>query len=151
MGAINYYTSDYITIGYNCNNIDYEDDFWDIDITVSYEMVKNLLDKYRFYYYRVEIRPGYYEGFSIDIENNFGYCYNDYLDKRDAQKEITQIKNFLRECITEYGLTVVYPGWCTSYLTESESLKELDEAIKDMRITAYNIPTWYTLKLANEV
>ena len=28
MGAINYKTSDFITLGYNTNNIDYDDDFY---------------------------------------------------------------------------------------------------------------------------
>ena len=32
MGTINYKTSNYITLGYNCNNIDYEDEFFQDDI-----------------------------------------------------------------------------------------------------------------------
>ena len=28
MGAINYFTSNYITLGYNCDDIDYNDQFY---------------------------------------------------------------------------------------------------------------------------
>ena len=40
MGAINYGTSDYITIGYNLNSVDYEDEFYDDIITDYYDQVK---------------------------------------------------------------------------------------------------------------
>lgn len=154
MGAINYGTSDYITIGYNCN-LDYDEAdfnspeemencrFWDMD--ESREEIETILQKYDFYYYHVVIKPGYYEGFYIDIENNFGYCYDDYTDKKEAQKEITQIKLFLLECVNA-GLCEVFPGWCTSYKDYKTSVQAIKEAIKEIREDARTIPTYYTLK-----
>lgn len=93
MGTINYGRSDYITLGYNCNNIDYEEYEYSGEIIAElYETIEYILKDYRFYYFHVAIKPGYYEGFYIDIEHNFSYCYDDYREKIDAQKEITLIK-----------------------------------------------------------
>ena len=102
MGTINYKTSDFITIGYNCNYIDYEDEFYNDIVEDYYNQVKWTLDKENFYYLHVTLEPGYYEGFSINIENNFGICYDDYLDKREAQKEITRLRAFLATCINDF-------------------------------------------------
>ena len=149
MGTINYFTSDYITIGYDLS-YDYENDFETyeeaqeqlyFDIEETHEIIADLLKKYDFYHYHVVIKPGYYEGFSIDIENNFSICFDNYQDKKEVQKEITQIKDFLLKCL-DYGLCVVYPGWCTSYLNKSDSIKGVKEAIIDMRLEAKTIPTW---------
>ena len=58
MGTINYKTSDYITIGYNCDFIDYDDEFWNDIVTDYYEQVKYRLEQLYFYYWRVKIEPG---------------------------------------------------------------------------------------------
>lgn len=148
MGTINYKTSDYITIGYNCDWDSGDFESWEemenekvFDIENTFSEVNHILEKYNFYYYQVKLDPGYYEGFSIDIECNFGIAWDSWEDKREAQKEITQIKAFLTECI-ENGLCVVHPGWCTAYLNYSDSLQELKEAIAEMRLEAKTIPTW---------
>ena len=145
MGTINYKTSDYITIGYNLNNIDYEDEFYNDIICDYYDQVKYTLEKQRFYYFNVKLEPGYYEGFSIDIEFNYKYCFDGWTDKRDAQKEITQIKKFLLECINDFECCAVWPGWCTTYRDYNETLKELDAAVREMRETVKITPTWATL------
>ena len=68
MGTINYKTSDYITIGYNCNNIDYDENEWYTDeIQYQFDELAKRRAAYNFYYFHVSIEPGYYEGFSIDI------------------------------------------------------------------------------------
>lgn len=144
MGTINYKTSEYITIGYNCNNIDYDDEFYNDIINDYYDQTCYTLKKYNFYYFDVTIEPGYYEGFSIDIECNTNY-FDCYDDKKEAQKEITQIKQFLIECINDYECTAVYPGWCTGYADYKTALKEVDAAIREMRATVKNTPTWYSL------
>ena len=151
MGTINYKTSDYITIGYNCNNIDYEDDFYSDIISDYYEQVCYTLKKYHFYYFHVNIEPGYYEGFSINIECNYSYCFDSYEDKKEAQKEITQIKQFLLECINDYECTAVYPGWCTGYADYKTTLKELSDAVREMRETVKNTPTWYSLPRSEKI
>lgn len=149
MGTINYYTSDYVTLGYDLS-YDFSEDFETyeeaqeelfFDIECMHDNINYLLKKYDFYYYHVVVKPGYYEGFSIDIENNFPLCYNDYFEKREAQKEITLIKKFLFECL-DYGLCVVHPGWCTSYLDRNASIKAVKEAVLYMRDEAKNILTW---------
>ena len=142
MGTINYKTSDFITIGYNCNFIDYEDECYIDIIEDYYNQVKWALDKENFYYFHIALEPGYYEGFSINIENNFGICYDDYLDKKEAQKEITRIRTFLTTCINDFECCVVYPGWCTTYEDYENSWKKINDAIKEMRQTVKNTPTW---------
>ena len=139
MGAINYFTSDYITLGVNCNDIETDDDYYFINDL--YDAIESTINGENFYYFNVKLRPGYYEGFSIDIEFNFSYCFNCWRDKIDANKEITRIKNFLINCIGE-GLCAVSPGWCTAYYDYNESIKRLKQAIKEMRQTVQNTPTW---------
>jgi hypothetical protein len=144
MGTINYATSDYITIGFNCD-YDYIDE-WEkeTDLAVTYEIINELLEKYNFYYYHVTLEPGYYEGFYIDIERNFIF-YDDYVEKQEAQKEVTQLKNFLLECINE-GMVQVYPGWCTGYEDHKTSIKNVKEAIKNIRLDIKITPTYRQYK-----
>lgn len=140
MGAINYFTSDYITIGYNCNNFDYEDDFTYYYCEAIYDQIENILYNEHFKHIIVTLKPGYYEGFSINI--NFDYLYfDDYDEKREAQKEITRVKAFLLKCINDFNLCACSPGWCTAYYDYKESLKQLNRAIKEMRATVKNTPT----------
>lgn len=147
MGTINYKTSDFITVGYNCNYIDYEEYEWNIETIQEYfDTIHAILtNNYNFYYFNVTIEPGYYEGFYIDIEHNYNYCYDNYLEKRAALKEITQIKKFLLQCINDFECCAVYPGWCTGYADYKSTLEELDAAINEMRRTVKSTPTWATL------
>jgi len=149
MGAVNYYTSDYITIGLKPfdtdnyldenENIDYE--LLNSDYEYMYEEIKTILDRYSFYYYHIVIKPGYYEGFTIDIENNFPVCFDNWREKKAAQTEITEIKQFLLECV-ENGLVKCSPGWYTKYYTTEETKKQIAIAIKEMREEAKNTPTY---------
>lgn len=145
MGTINYKTSDFITIGYNCNSIDYDDELYYEIIQDCYDQAVRTLKKCDFHYFHVTIEPGYYEGFSINIEHNYNYCYDYSEEKRLAQKEITQIKKFLLECIENFECVAVYPGWCTGYANYNETIKELNGAIHEMRETVRNTPTWKIL------
>ena len=152
MGTINYGTSDYITIGYNCDNAFFRDD-WDgydraIMLEKEHDDIKYVLSLYDFYYFHVTIEPGYYDGFYINIENNTKYCFDTYADKRAAQKEITQLKYFLWDCV-DYGLCAVSPGWCTTYYGPADTLTKISDAIKEMRADVRSTPTWATLP-ANE-
>ena len=145
MGAVNYYTSDFITIGYNLNFVDY-DEFYNDIITDYYEQVKYRLNQEKFSIFTVELVPGYYEGFTIDIK--LDYCYfDDYIEKQAAQKEITNIKKFLLECINDFECCAVFPGWVTTYNDYNESIKLLDIGIKEMRKAARNTPTYKNYKL----
>lgn len=145
MGAINYKTSKYITVGYNLNYVDYDDEVYPEIIADYYDQVKYRLNQERFSIFTVELEPGYYEGFSIDIKLN--YCYfDDYIEKQEAQKEITQIKKFLLECINDFECCVVFPGWCTSYKDYNESLTLLNRAIQEMREAVKKTPTYNNYK-----
>lgn len=145
MGAINYFTSDYITLGVNCNNIESNDDYF---INDDYDQIESILNGENFYYFNVKIRPGYYEGFSIDIEFNFGYCLDSWQDRREAQKEITSIYKFLLRCINDFNLCAVSPGWCTAYYDYPATLEKLKQAIKEMRATVNHAPTWAQVRRA---
>lgn len=175
MGTINYMTSDYITMGIK----PYSEVTWENDpdfmkeaqeeaeysgvsmeewingyIQMCYEddaiNARDIIEKYNLYYFNVKIELGYYEGLSIMIENNFGYCYDDAGEKREAQREITRIKKMLQE-LAGVGFVSCYPGWCTGYQDYKGTIEDIDEAIKEMRIEVKNTPTWRTLELAGEV
>ena len=142
MGTINYKTSDFITIGYNLKYVDYDDEFYNDIITDYYNQVQYTLEKERFTYFNVAIEPGYYDGFSINIEFNFSVCLDCYTDRAEAQKEITRIKKFLLECINDFECCSVYPGWCTGYADYITTLNDLNAAIAEMRDVVKQTPTY---------
>lgn len=147
MGTVNYCTSDYITLGYNCN-IEYVfDDYWEdeteqrnFQISFLHDEIKDELEKQSFYYFHITIKPGYYEGFTLDIENNFPVAFDSWEDRRDANKEITQIKQFLIDC-AGFGLVECSPGWCTGYSDYSGTIEAIKQAVKEMRDELKKIPT----------
>ena len=166
MGAVNYSTSDYITLGikpYDCADLENDAYFMKeakaevaeyggtIEDCVSnyiencyeadYANVKAVLDKYQLWYYRITIMPGYYEGFALDIENNYCVALDSWEDRREMNKEITQIKQLLLEC-AGLGLVACYPGWCTSYEDYNDTIKAIKAAIKEMRAEVKATPTW---------
>lgn len=164
MGTINYRTSDYITMGARIQNYsDFENDsdflseyaedidrfglesVIDSEIELNYdcdrENVETYLSQHNFYFYHVTIEPGYYEGFSINIENNFPVAFDNWEEKRQAQKEITELKQFLLDCCGA-GIAVVYPGWCTTELNYNDSVKAIKAAIKEIREESKATPTW---------
>lgn len=167
MGTINYGTSNYITIGikpYDASDFEKDIDFMEelqnevneyggtIEEAMNnyiqgcYEAdhsnIEYLLNnKYDFHYFHVVIKWGYYEGFYIDIENNYPVCYDSWNDKQAALKEATQIKLFLLECI-DNGLCKCSPGWCTGYYDRAESVKAVKQAVKEMKEEIRSIPTW---------
>lgn len=166
MGAINYGTSNYITIGLKPYDIsDFEEDAefmsemeeeineygGDIEDAIpnyiqdcyeaDHSNIEYALKKQDFHFFHVVIKCGHYEGFYIDIENNYPVCYDSWSDKQAALKEATCIKKFLLECI-DMGLCEVWPGWCTSYKSRDESIKAVKEAIRDMKEEIKGIPTW---------
>jgi hypothetical protein len=156
MGAINYFTSDYITLGYlDYSQQDFDDEYTPDDYYIyeedDYTQIKYLLEKQCFYYFHITLKPGYYDGFTIDIENNFSYCFDDYNEKLQALKEVTRIKNFLLYIVDNFNVNVVYPGWCTSYGDYKTTISEINAAIKEMKSEIKSIPTYYKLKAAGEI
>ena len=169
MGTINYFTSDYITLGvkpYDTDDYIKDNDFMDFireewnvntedenevlnavneqintDYEADRENAENILNKYGFYYFHVVLKPGYYEGFTLDIENNFAVALDGWEDRREAQKEITQLKNCLLE-LAGVGLVACSPGWSTGYKDYNETIKAIKKAIKEIREEYKTIPTW---------
>lgn len=166
MGAVNYFTSDYITMGlhpYDRFDLENDRDFMEeVEAEISeyggtvesaidsyiescyeadYENIAHELAKHSFYYFHIAIKPGYYEGFTLDIENNFPVALDSWEDRREAMKEITEIKRFLTEC-AGLGLVACSPGWCTGYSDYNGTLKAIREAVKDMRNELKTVPTW---------
>lgn len=149
MGTINYGTSEYITVGLQPYDFEsYEDESGECDYNArwsdmqgDYTRVENIRARYDFFYFDIRVKPGYYEGFYIDIENNFGLAYDSWEDKREALKEATQIKRFLLECV-EACCCVVHPGWCTGYEGMTESRKSISAAIAEMKNDIRQALTW---------
>lgn len=166
MGAINYFTSDYITMGFKpYDTYDFENDPDFMEMVQEYmkeyggtleswiddyiktcydadnDNVTTILEKYSFYYFHVAIKPGYYEGFTLDIENNFSVAFDGWEDKRAAQREITSLKKCLLEC-AGVGMVQCLPGWCTGYNDYKGTCKAIGTAIKAMRDEVKNTPTW---------
>ena len=166
MGAVNYCTSDYITLAinpYSVYDLERDRDFMDeiraeieeyggtveaaIDDYISScyeadeENARAILEKYGFVYFHVTIKPGYYEGLSIDIENNFPVAFDFWQEKREAQKEITRIRACLEE-LAGVGFVECGPGWCTSYGDYNSTMAEIREAVREMREEVRATPTW---------
>lgn len=138
MGAVNYGTSDYISMGLDVNTeFDYEKPCFHEDY---FTYLSEMLDNRRFWYFHIAVKSGYYEGFWLDIENNFPVYFDNWEEKRDAQKEITEIKRFLLECAAD-GLVQYAPGWCMGYSTEQETRAAINAAIKKMRQEVKETPT----------
>lgn len=138
MGTINYGSNDIINLGINTSNILNEDDF--NEVSYIYDDVKNILDDYYFYYYHVVIKEGYYSGLYLDIESNIS-IYDDYIEKKEAQKELTQLKKFLYRCV-DNGLVVYTSGWCAGYHNLKESKDLINKAIAKERENIKDRPTW---------
>lgn len=165
MGSINYRSSDYITMALNClSSWDIEhdtdlieelqseideyggtlesaiDDYINTCIEEDQANIEYELKKHSFHYFTISIKQGYYEGFSLFIEFEQNQIY-DYTDKRQAQKEITEIKAFLLSC-AGMGLQACFPGWVTSWFDYKDTCKRIKQASKKMRETVSKEKTW---------
>ena len=165
VGAINYKTSEYITLGlkpYSAFDLEKDAEFMEemqaqaeeYGNTVEEEVysyidrcyecdvmnVEYEFDKYAFYYFHVTMEPGYYEGFTINIESNFDF--DAWESKQEAQKEITQLKKMLIEC-AGLGLVSCYPGWCSGYDDYAGTIETIKAAVKEMREEVKHTPTWW--------
>ena len=157
MGAINYQKSDYITLAikpYYAPDLENDpvimkeiieeveeyggtvenainDYIWDC-YAADYENIKAELDIHDFCYFSVSIKPGYYEGFALCIEDNYSEPLNSWTERREINKEITDIKLFLIAC-AGMGMVECIPGWCSAYNDYIGTLKAIEIAVKEMR------------------
>ena len=171
MGTINYGTSEYITMGirpaeaaeiladedfrdwfeenYHTRIEDAESEAYEAAADLAHEYDRDdyyntkraLEDFENLTYYHITAEPGYYAGFYISIEDNYGIAFDSWEDRREAQKEVTRIKQLLLD-LCDCGLCSVWPGWCTTYRDRAETLEDIAEAVKEMREDIRNKPTW---------
>ena len=149
MGTVNYSRSDYITLGVKPydpaaftggnGNIDYEE--MEFCYESDRENADSIIEKYGFYYFHVSTKPGYYEGFSVDIEFNFPAFFDNWSERAEAQKEVTALKKCLVE-LAGIGLVSCRPGWCTGYDDYKGTLKLIRAAAKAMRADVAGTPTF---------
>ena len=160
MGTINYMTSDFLTIGLNLNDFDFDDikrdmienyddlpdpsdsevyDYiYDMEGDMLFEVEHKLRD-YDFSVFDVEICPGYYEGFSINIKLDCLYLW-DEEEREKAFKEAANIRDLWLWSVYNADCCEVWPGWVTSYKSYEETLKSIDEAYNEMIEEVKKIP-----------
>lgn len=162
MGAVNYKTSDYITLGVKPYDVaemeeyikanpeefeftdeqledeDYLNDYVNEYIRDLYDAdlanVQSIIDDYSFNYFDVEIEYGYYEGFSLDISPDFAFY--DEEDKQDALNEAKELREMLVK-LTGVGMVACFPGWATGYKDRAGTLKAIEEAYQEI-VTSIN-------------
>ena len=149
MGAVNYFTSNYITLGIKPYDFDdikdgmieefgedeeitddevydtihsYYDDDW--------ENAEAVLKKHNFEYFDLELKPGYYEGFTLDIQPNFDFYSEE--DRKDALKEVDELKDTL-DYLAGCGMVSCGPGWVSSYEDYNGTLSDIKDAIAEIK------------------
>ena len=146
MGAINYGRSDFVNLGIRPELWDgTPQDETDSEVQFLFEEVKSLIENEYFWEIKIEVVPGYYEGFWLNIEDpKFNY-FEDWREKRDYLKELTRLRGFLLKCV-QYGLVVYSPGWCMGYETKEASYDIVNKAIREAKQKARNTPTYRNYK-----
>lgn len=165
MGTINYRTSNYITMGikpvdgwdllhepglkeeieaeveeYGGSLEEAAQSLADYYNEANYCNAEEIYEKYDFNYFEITMNYGYYDGFYFDISPASYANLETYKDKRQAQKEITQIKQMLKE-LAGVGVVACYPGWSTGYEDYAGTIQKINEAIKEMRADVKATPT----------
>ena len=108
---------------------------------LGHKKLEKIINKYGFYYFHVATKPGYYEGFSLDIEFNFPAFFDNWNERAEAQKEVTALKKCLVE-LAGIGLVSCRPGWVTGYDDYSGTLQQIKAAIEAMRADVAETPTY---------
>ena len=130
MGAINYGTSETIcNLGYNLNNDVKDYQRW------TAEEVQEYLNDICLSFYKIDLIPGYYEGFYLDIRGDY---YADDEDKEERAKELHEIGRALIHLTNYFGLVNYTPGWCTGYATTDSTIRRIKKAVKKEITKIYN-------------
>lgn len=139
MGTINYGYNKYFNIGMNLSH-NYDEYDYQCEYEYQFEETQHTIDKYNFNFFKIGIENGYYEGFYIWIDFDFLY-FDDWNEKRQMLKEITQLKHLLNE-LCYNGLVKYSPGWCTTYHTEEETKTAIKKAIRKTKEEIKHFPTY---------
>ena len=139
MGAINYGTSAFLcNLGYNLNNDVADDEEAQNEQRWTADEVQDYLDDLDLCYYDIEIKPGYYEGFYLDISDINSDYYSDDDCKEERIRELHKIGRALIHLTNYYGLVDYTPGWCTDYATTNGTIQLIKQAVKREITTIYN-------------
>jgi len=140
MGTINYGSSDYINMGRDLRNYP---DLTGLDYEGITAAIEDMIYNNDLNFFTIDIKPGYYDGFYLNIEYTGPSVFYDYSDKREALKEVTRIKRLLY-ALSRMGVVQYSPGWCMGYYTASETRANINKAVKEMRQDIRETPTEYT-------
>lgn len=156
MGTINY---SYLYKGYTKinNNIalidtldalDFDDmELYGIYLQDDFDYVKSIIDGLKTYYFNIEIDGGYYDGFNLILtDKNTKYIYNDYSEKIDVLKELTEIKKVLLKLIDDGFIRGCAPFWYNTYLEKKDTKKRLSKLIQELKQDVKKSYTEYTAK-----
>ena len=138
MGAINYGTSElFCNLGYNLNNdvADQEEALEEQRWTA--DEVQEYIDEISLCYYEIELKPGYYGGFYLDIRGDY---FADDEDKEERVKELHQIGRALIYLTNHFSLVNYAPGWRTGYATTDSTVRHIKNAVKKEITAIYNAP-----------
>lgn len=138
MGAVNYGTSDVITLGVKPYDLDDLDDlthderaaYIADDYAADYDNAAAIIDNYGFNFFQVAPAWGYYEGVYIALSNSFYPA--SYADKRDALKEASRLKRLLLD-LASVGFVRCAPGWCTGYSDHKGTITAIRSAIRELK------------------
>ena len=129
MGAVNYGTSDYITIGFNLSLFTDSDEATAASVDY-YTHVAETIDNLTNEYFSVDVCEGYYEGFYITITPDL--YIPDHEARQDAIAAAYHVCSLLKYAVRECCGCKVSPGWCTGYATKAESIEAINIAYADM-------------------
>ena len=140
MGAINYGTSEFLcSLGYNLNNDVADDEEAQNDHQLwTAEEVQDYIDELSLCYYHIDIKPGYYEGFYLDISDIDDNYYSDYDCKPERVKELHKIGRALVDLANKFGLVSYAPGWRTGYSSTDRTIRYIKNAVKREITEIYN-------------
>ena len=141
MGAINYNENEIIKLGYDISLLEEDDEgfFMHDFIEDIEEKINPFQSDYRLF--KVNIEYGYYEGFYLHFEDNTGWCFADWREKREAFKELTWLKETLIACVKEDGLRSFGGRWCQRFYDYEDTIEEIKKGINKMKEYIRAIPT----------
>lgn len=126
MGAVNFGTSKVITLGL----MPYENESDDTSYEDDFANVCEIINDYGFRFFTVEIKPGYYESFYLDIDYDLGDLED--FEEEEINAEIDCLKRCLENC-ADVGMQACGPGWVTTWFTCENTINMIEAAIADLR------------------
>lgn len=161
MGSINYRTGQFLTIGSPIFSesdftpdelLEMEADGWTpAEVIESYyqdisDEAARIIDRFSFDHFKINIIPGYYDGFTVDISDYFDFYYEPD-EKPDVMSEAADIVKMLYE-LADAGLVACSPGWVTGYSDYEQTRAKISDAADNIRDYIKTYPETYNDALA---